>query len=176
MFTAFDDEIEVDGFTVTARIEVDDGGECPWACEDGHGPVSEWTTRSKRPGERVLCEDRRSKRYYDVQEAMAIAKREGWDAKPYGGTAGEKAARAVEADFNHLRRWCDNQWQYVGVVLTVSKGGVELSDHAASLWGIESDAGDYLLEVANEMLDESLEQGRELAHAVCGCNDEAYAG
>ncbi len=176
-FTAIGDEVAVNGFTVTARLEADDCGDCPWDREEGHGPVSEWTTRDKRPGERVLVTDRHSKRYYDVQGAMAVAKRDGWDAKPYGvGTAGERAARAVEADYERLRRWCADDWAYVGVVLTVSKGGVELSNHASSLWGIESDAGDYLAEVANELLAEAVEQGRELAKAVCECDEEAYVG
>ena len=31
----------------------------------------------------------------------------------------------------------------------------------ASLWGIESDAGDYLTESANELCDEALEEARE---------------
>lgn len=176
MFKAIDDVVEVDGFEVTARLEADDSCDTPWEREDGHGPVSEWTTRDKRPGERVLSSDRSSKRYYDVQEAIAIAKRDGWDAKPYGGTKGAKAVRAVEADFERLRQWCADEWRYVGVVLTVSKGGVTLNDHAASVWGIEDNTTDYLVEVANELLDEAVEAGRTAAAKVCDCSDAAYVG
>ena len=87
--------------------------------ECGHGPVSEWTTRAKQLGERVLVEDRRgAKRYYDFAEAVRIAKRDGWDAPPLGeGTKGQRAARAAEADFNRLRGWCNGDWEYVGIVV-----------------------------------------------------------
>lgn len=153
---------EVDGFTLTARIEPDEGHGAPWIEEDGHGPVSDWTRRAKRPGERVLCEDRGSRRYYDYAEAIAIAKRDGWDAEPIGtGTPGEKAARAVEADFKRLRSWCNDGWTYVGVVVAVGRNGIVLDANAASLWGIESDCRDYLLEVADQLAEEALTVGRD---------------
>ena len=60
-----------------------------------------------------------------------------------------------------VQRWRDDKWFYVGVVLSVSRNGVELSDHAASLWGIDCNFSDtsnaYLSEVAEEMEDESVE-------------------
>jgi hypothetical protein len=75
----FDGEIiEQGGHRFRVNIERDDDNEPPWENSDGHGVVSEWTTRDKRPGERVLCSDRHSKRYYDVHETMKIAKRDGW--------------------------------------------------------------------------------------------------
>lgn len=159
---------EVDGFTITARIERDDDMGPPWKEHDGHGPVSEWVRRGKRPGERVLSEDRGSKRYYDWQEAIEIARRDGWDAKPYGtGTKGEQAERAVKSDFDAMKAWCDDEWSWCMVVLAMSKNGIELEDYAACLGGIElnhpqSDSGnDYLTEVANDMLDEAVEAGKE---------------
>jgi hypothetical protein len=176
MFKRIDDVVKVAGFTVTAYLERDNDSGPPWEEDYGHGPVSEWTARDKRPGERQLCGNRRGGRYYDVQEAIAIAKRDGWDAPPYGGTPGQKAARAVEADYKRLRDWCNDEWWYIGVVLRVSKGDVMLSEHAASLWGIESDAGEHLVDLANELLDEALDEGRRLAHSVCGCDDAAYVG
>jgi hypothetical protein len=61
-------------------------------------------------------------------------------------------------------RWRNDEWFYVGVVLSVSRNSVELSDHAASLWGIEcnfSEAGNaYLSEVAQELEDEALDTAR----------------
>lgn len=60
-----------------------------------------------------------------------------------------------------VQRWRDDKWFYVGVVLSVSRNGVELSDHAASLWGIDCNFSDtsnaYLSEVAQEMEDEAVE-------------------
>lgn len=135
----------------------------PWKEHDGHGPVSDWTRRSKLPGERVLCDDRGFRRYYDWQEAVKIARRDGWDAPPFGvGTAGERAVRAAESDFQHLRGWCNDTWHWVGVVLSVSKAGIELDGYAASLWGIDAgeDGGEYLTDVANELLDEAVKVGK----------------
>lgn len=68
------------------------------------------------------------------------------------------------------------EWGYCGIVLSVSYRGVELSDHAASLWGIEYNYPDsdnaYLLGVANELLDEALDDARtrltELRRKLCG--------
>jgi len=60
--------------------------------------------------------------------------------------------------------WFADEWFYVGVVLSVSRAGVVLDKHAASLWGIECNypGGDnsYLTEVANELLTEAIEAGR----------------
>jgi len=60
-----------------------------------------------------------------------------------------------------VQRWWEDDWFYVGVVLSVSRNGVELSDHAASLWGIDCNFSDtsnaYLSKVAQEMEDETVE-------------------
>ena len=64
---------EIDGFTVTATTEYDDCGDKPWERSDGHGIVSDWTTRDKELGERVLSSDRHSKCYYDFAGSMKIA-------------------------------------------------------------------------------------------------------
>ena len=58
-----------------------------------------------------------------------------------------------------VQRWENDDWFYVGVGLSVSRNGVELSDHAASLWGIEcnfAQNNDYLSEVAQELQGEAL--------------------
>ena len=60
-----------------------------------------------------------------------------------------------------VQRWWDDKWFYVGVVLSVSRNGVELLDHAASLWGVDCNFSDtsnaHLSEVAQEMEDEAVE-------------------
>ena len=150
-------ELQAGPFTIKATIHRDDSCGTPWEECDGHGPVSDWTRRDKAPGERVLCEDGGSKRYYDVQEAMQIAKRDGWDAPPYTGTKGERAARAVDRDFQFLRGWCNDEWHYCGIKLSIERDEEEIDDHAASLWRIEMNAplgNSYLLDVANELLAE----------------------
>lgn len=56
--------------------------------------------------------------------------------------------------------WKNNNWFYCGVILSVKIEDVDITDHGASLWGIEANypdsENDYLTEVANELLDEAL--------------------
>jgi hypothetical protein len=139
------------GYTAFVKFPHDDDADAPWENSDGHGPVSDWTGRDKRPGELVLCSDRGSKRYYDFAEAVRIAKRDGWDAKPYGtGTKGERAHRAALADFEHLRGWCNDEWHYVGVVVEVFHNDEPIGEDA--VWCVE-DAGDYAREMAKEFIE-----------------------
>jgi len=160
----------VDGFDVVAQIVHDEDATPPWDRGDGHGPVSDWTRRAKKPGERTLCEDCGSRRYYDVQEAARLARRDGWDTLPFNeGTAGERAARAVDADYNALRLWCAGEWWYIGVVVRVFRDDVELG--GASLWGIDCNHpnGDnsYLGVIADELLSEAVEEAHATLERLC---------
>jgi len=167
--------LEHKGFRITATIEADDDMTPPWEREDGHGPVSrhmrhafgQGTKPPKRPGEMILYWDHGTYRTYDFAEACRIALADGWDAKPYNRdgreTKRQQAAKAALADFKRLQGWCENRWYYVGVALQVThiKSGVDLTGpYAAALWGIESDAGEYLTETANELLTEALEEAK----------------
>jgi hypothetical protein len=150
-------EFEHEGRTYAAKLERDEHHGAPWDEEDGHGDVTGWETRDKSPGEMILCEDRHAKRFYDFAGAVKRAKAEGWDAKPYKtGTKSQQAHRAALADFNRLCAWCNDDWCYVGVIVApVCECCGEVQDgKAASLWGIESDAGDYLAETARELIAE----------------------
>lgn len=201
-FTDIDATVTIGTITISAAIEPDNDHGAPWDNCDGHGPVSDWTRRDKKPGELVLNTDRQSKRFYDYAEACRIARRDQWGWLPgtlqtcdlgngifaasyvdplpplamhtaHGHdcqhsarsqlyamhratmTAREYAARAAMQDYERLRDWCNDHWHYVGVIVTATDSdGCEIDSR--SLWGIESDAGDYLLEVANELLGELL--------------------
>lgn len=162
----YDSEIfEHDGNTFKVTFPYDEYHGAPWDEDDGHGPVSNWTTRAKLPGEMVLNRDGGSFRYYDFAEACRIARREGWG---YGGqTPGESKRQVAEAaameDFNRLRRWCNDQWNYIGVVVELADDdGNPVIGHGASLWGIESDADDYLEQVAHELADEVIADFRAI--------------
>jgi len=69
------------------------------------------------------------------------------------------------------RAWQNDEWFYCGIVISVSRNGVLIDDHAASLWAIEcnypgSDNA-YLLEVANDLAGEAIEQAdKERARIV----------
>jgi hypothetical protein len=70
------------------------------------------------------------------------------------------SARQIEA-------WRNDKWFFCGIVLSVSRNGVELSDHAASLWGIDcnfpsrrKNPNAYLSDVCAELQEEALETAK----------------
>lgn len=162
---------EVDGFEITATLHHDEDAEAPWEREDGHGPVTDWTRRSKAPGEIILSTDRESHRFYDFAEACAIARRDGWGVaggRKDGESARAYAARAALADFRALRAWANDEWHYVGVAVTVERDGIALTGpYDFALWGIESNYpgsdNDYLAEVAEQFAPEALDAARAKA-------------
>lgn len=156
--------VERDGFTLTARIYADDDTDAPWERQDGHGEVTGWTTRGYFEGERVLSRDGAHARYYDFAGAVETAKRDGWGAEGgqrEGETAEEYATRAAESDFEWLRAWCNDEWSYVGVAVTVSRADVQLTgEYEHARWGIDSTSPDYIAETAEELAAEALDAAR----------------
>lgn len=130
-----------DGTTHQIRVSwfYDEDAGLPWERSDGHGPVSDWTARPKRPGERILAEDIVGvRRYYDWQAAMQQAKREGWgapDNRPPDTQSPIEAA--VQADFTYLRDWCLDRWHYCGIQVRLLREDGTPTAHTASRWGIE---------------------------------------
>lgn len=165
-------EVEHEGFTIRATVHHDSDTGAPWKEHDGHGDVSEWTTRDKLPGERILATSRSSYRYYDFAGAMQKAKDEGWGQLIPYRTPGIARLAAVEQDFRALKAWCDDEWFWCGVAVTVTKAGVALTgeyDHAC--WGIEANYpgnGDnaYLTEVATDHIGEALEAAKKEADRI----------
>ncbi|MDE1816844.1 MAG: hypothetical protein KGI11_09850 [Thaumarchaeota archaeon] len=158
---------ESEGFELSARLEFDYDSGTPWEREDGHGPVSDWTTRDKQAGELVLAADRRrgSRRYYDFREACKLALRDGWGARkaPEGASKRQVAAIAAREDYETLRAWCNDEWKYCGVIVTASREGINLG--SASVWGIEighpADPDNaYAAEVADELAPEAIADAR----------------
>ena len=150
------EEITRDGLTFRVSHHHDDHSGEPWKEHDGHGPVTGWEYRDKRPGELILNEDRGTKRFYDYAEACRIARRDGWNAAPYhieAETPRQQAARAALADFERLRAWCNDEWHWCGVVVTLLDDDGEEVD-STSLWGIDSDDDTYRADVANELARE----------------------
>lgn len=67
-----------------------------------------------------------------------------------------------------IAAWKNDEWFFCGIVIAVSRNGVELSDHAASLWGIDcnfpsrrKNPNSYLSEVCEELQSEALETARK---------------
>lgn len=152
-----------DGFKVYTRTEADEDMGPPWKEHDGHGPVTDWVYRDKKPGEWTLIQDGKSYRFYDAESALIIAKRDGWglgidDLNRLWAKLGrcptrkELCADAVRLDFERLRGWCNDQWHWIGVITELRDAEGDLVDDT-SLWGVESD-GDYHKDVAAEQIAE----------------------
>lgn len=93
----------------------------------------------------------------------------GWIGNDPAVSFEDQQAHAEEV----MRAWEADEWCYVGVVLSVKRNDVTLERNAAALWGVEMNypGGDnsYLTEVANELLDEALEEARGTLAALCDC-------
>lgn len=151
-------EVQIGDKTFTFKVEImpDYNLDPPWKMNDCHGPVSEWTYRDKKPGELILAEDRGVKLYYDYEEACRIALQDGWDSPPYNDgseTPHQQAAKAARADYEYLRRWCDNEWHYVIVKVTLLDENGEETEVFDSL-GLENSDEDYLNEEIRRMADD----------------------
>ena len=143
--------ITVKGRDFAVMIEADESSMgAPWVEYDGHGIVSEWTSRDKRAGERILSQDRGSYRYYDVAATMRKARAEGWDFNQPGSN-GQRAARAVEKDFDYCERWARGDWYWAAIfVAPLIADDTPDPDNCDALGGVESFAWE---EIARSMAE-----------------------
>lgn len=131
-YVCFGDYIqcEVDGFTVTARVEYDQDTKI----DDCDSFPEEYSVE-------MFGEDTPEHREH-FEKALAAR-----------------------------RAWFNDEWHYCGVVLSVSKRGIALDKHAASLWGIDCNFpgsdNSYLLDVANNLLSEALDVGKATLAELC---------
>lgn len=129
----------VDGFDVTARIIRDDYTDRPEDTQDGFWPR------------------------LDPKDAGYI------------GPKSQAALRRARAHATYIMdSWEASEWFYCGVVVSVSKDGVPLTkNRPTSLWGIECNfpinrkrANAYLLQVANELLPEALDDAKHVLNTL----------
>lgn len=152
----------VDGLRFRVEWHYDEDTGAPWWEHDGHGIVTDWERRNKRPGEMVLCSDRFIHRFYDYQASVRLALQDGWNTAPYQfRTKREQAAAAAMADFKRLRAWCNDEWHWCGVVVKMLDSDIE-----HSLWGIESDAGDDFEDVIRELVAECMDERERSLYPV----------
>ncbi|ARJ66126.1 hypothetical protein WV31_10850 [Magnetospirillum sp. ME-1] len=72
-----------------------------------------------------------------------------------------------EADEKYIESWLNDEWLFVGVVLSVSYNGILLDKHAASIWGCDcnfprkdgTNPNDHLTGWAEELADEAVRAG-----------------
>lgn len=96
---------------------------------------------------------RREKRFHSVDADMNKAISAVYAKYRATMTARQYAAAAAMRDYDYLRRWCNDEWSYVGVVVApIDEHGPDWR-RAESLWGIESECDSYHLEVAQELAE-----------------------
>lgn len=173
------DNITINGLTFSVTTEHDPSAGAPWEECDVHGPVSDWTSRGKRPGERVLNSDGGIYRYYDVAAATRIAERDGWGLAPDARaalvarlgrepTAGEVTAAAVESDFQYLRSWCNDEWFYTIVEVTLLDTDGDETWLSACTGGVESNADECIKALALELAEGIAEDVGDETHIEYG--------
>lgn len=95
-----------------------------------------------------------------------------------GGFIGENKTEAdLAAERDKMQgvydAWRVGEWFYCGIDVRVRKAGIWLTDkYANSLWGVECNypnerRNEYLREVANELLDEALDDARAKLALLC---------
>ncbi len=139
------------GWKIKVEFQHDSDSGPPWRDCDGMGVVTDWirsVDEPEREGYWELSSDRHHARYYDWKATLPEAMRDGWDSAPYGTRKGkEKAMAAMKSTYEYIRRWCNDSWWYVGMIVTLlDENDEELSEEAC--WGFESESMDYLCEQA----------------------------
>lgn len=157
------DTFEHDGLTFRVTLEPDYDHGAPWNEDVGHGDVRYTGDRgcnpAKLPGDLILRSDSDGTLLYDFAGACRIALRDGWgarDAEP-GMTKRQVAALAAREDFEHLRAWCNDQWCYVVVSLTLLDLDGISTAFCSYLGGVYCDGGEideaaYLVDMANDII------------------------
>ena len=153
-------EDESDGHGVCADINFD-----PKTFGEGHDPEDgeldmEGVVRHQMM--RVLSRaDRRGGywRVYDVWETMKVAKADGWrdlkwEAEHPNATEEERLMAAVDADFNYLQGWYDDDWHWCGITVILLDEEGDPTEDEASLWGLCSDDDECQEEVIKELVGE----------------------
>lgn len=144
----------LNGLKFRRTVQHDEMMREPWKEHDGHGVISDWTSRDKHSYERILCSDRGGfHRFYDVRASMAIALQDGWGvANPEGKTRRQVAAEAVEADYQRMRAWCNDEWHWVYVTVELlGVDGEPIPAYREFLGGFESDDESGIEAAALEM-------------------------
>ena len=139
--------IEVNGRNYKVEIKDDTDCDAPWDFCTPLGEVSDWVYRDKYPSERILNTDHSSKRFYDWGGAVREARSQ--------GMSGPDAVKAANQEYEYFRRWCNDDWRYVGVIVTLLDDDDNETDFSDSLWGVESDADEHIV---NEVIPDCISQ------------------
>lgn len=124
----------------------------PWDSEDGHGSVRYIRDREdKKPGERIIAQDRGDFLVYDFAGAMRKAKSEGWGIanQPEGATPSQIAEMAVNRDMEMLSGFAREHWGYV--IVEVTHSGTGDSDIVGGVESLDDYHESFARELAAEL-------------------------
>jgi hypothetical protein len=152
------DEFSFKGMTFKVKFDYDDCGEAPWDHCDGHGKVRvvskpHWHRENvKRPGERPMNKPTHHEvQYlYDWEGAAKAAREDGWNTEPHD--APHRIQRSVQADFDFLSGWVNNEWHYMLVTVYLLDNDGNVVDES-TVGGVES-YKDYHCEFAFELAED----------------------
>lgn len=160
-------DLKLFGLTFSVQLQRDEDHEPPWEAGDGHGVVLDWQPTLDRnvadaANLRPLAEEHGRTRYYDFAASIRLALKDKWGLSPeemakqreMRGKEPTITHRAVQLDYEYIRDWCQDRWEYVGVIVTLP--GTSLQ---RSLWGIESNDHKYIAETACELAGEIARDG-----------------
>lgn len=153
------EEITVNGIDYIVEYSNDDCFREPWNEFDGHGEVSEWTTRDKKPEELVLASDRGFKRYYDFAGACKTALKDGWSHASVldTDTPKQRASKAAKADYEYLKAFCMGDWSYICILVRRADDCPCCGD-SESLGGIEYGYGIDESHIDNEIIPDLISE------------------
>ena len=163
------------GFKLKFEIQRDDDCGPPWEDCDGMGVIEE---SHGHPGESyndwILNSDRWWYHYFDWRATLPEAIRDGWDAPPYGGNDKRaKAMRAMKSTYEYLREWYNDDWWYIGWIVTLyDPNGDEIDSD--SCWGFESNSMDYVCERARSAAARMLREAHRAFFAERGDEWKQY--
>lgn len=157
-------EIEHRGLTFRVELEADQGHPVPWEDGDGRGVVVDRRERERliedmdAPRDRFRpMGDQGHDLYFDWEATRAKAAEESWGVTPEkaaGLTQDQILDAAVEQEYEFLRGYCTGAWSYIGIVVSLQA----FPDATRSVWGIESDDEALLIEVAQDLAEELLDE------------------
>lgn len=154
----------------TLKTLDDDDNTPPWQREDGHGDIYE-----VRPN--YVCEPGGPdmplgrNHIYDMQESYKIALNEKWGINQDKLTPEEQAREAVQADYDRMQAWTNDEWRYINLVVSITDSdGTEIVSKV--LGGIEDDNDDYILDTANELLEEAIAEVPENLNDIIRKSEE----
>ncbi len=158
--------LEIGSYTVEIRQEYDD-----------HNPDLSWLGEySNKPGRDAIARRNVGRNEYSHWTPTISLGEHSQQLHRLGFSKADawlKALEYRERDYSRMERFCRGDWAMIGIIATARVGGMECG--GASLWGIESDSGDYIDEVADELAREAVKDADTRRDALIRARAEEIA-